>query len=664
MTCASWAGKCNPWDKVKNKTTPCSAGVCDRDVCCTRNCPHPHTMCKGAVEDFNPPISGDVMAAVAKCKQLGRAECFAVLDATGDGQDLKRCVETGEKNEHKNFLLSYSPTSDVCFYVPATPTCGNTYRGTCGIGMKVAFDTPCNGTTCSEETCCKPLVMTLCSSGNVTCPAGEKHRTVKTMCAGKVCTAEECCEVMTCGADWGRTPSQRCAGWNTPLPGETECGDGGCSNHTCCKEGTLPPTTTVPCSTVAQTPPPVAQDPCGGQPKYIESEKDTVACPAGYAIISTVGECVEGAQFLEIQPSDTNGDGIKVDLHNTTAMLSWLGTREIGATHDLGNKKPYGCYSDKSIRLVEGSQKLVTTIWVNHNQAASGPHDNSAPICKSTCVAPAVLTTTAMAAPTTTATAAPKDPCSGKPKYIEGVKDTVACPAGGYAIISTVGECVEGAQFLDIQPSDTNGDGIAVDLHNTTAMLTWLRAREIGATSYLGNKKPYGCYSDKSIRIVNGARKLVTTVWVNHNQAASGPHDNSAPICKSTCVSPAGVTNVTAVAAPATAALALPEAPGVVVTSTVPFPAALYDASHKEEGEQIHRGSGLAAESPGSLALTNGVAFAMLVGAFALVARSLRIRQQRKRADTIRKVLVEDEEMLLATQQTLPSESEIAEILI
>merc|ERR1719506_1041623 len=193
------------------------------------------------------------------------------------------------------------------------------------------------------------------------------------------------------------------------------------------------------------------KDPCSGKPKYIEGVKDTVACPAGgYAIISTVGECVEGAQFLNIQPSDTNGDGIKVDLHNTTAMLSWLRAREIGATSYLGNKKPYGCYSDKSIRIVNGSRKLVTTVWVNHNQAASGPHDNSAPICKSTCVSPAGVTTTA--------TAAPKDPCSGKPKYIEGVKDTVACPAGGYAIISTVGECVEGAQFLNIQPSDTNGD--------------------------------------------------------------------------------------------------------------------------------------------------------------------------------------------------------------
>jgi len=60
-------------------------------------------------------------------------------------------------------------------------------------------------------------------------------------------------------------------------------------------------------------------------------------------------------------------------------------TRVISSTDDLGAHKPYGCYEDQSIRIVGGKQRVVTTYWINLNKAASGKHDNSAPMCKLIC---------------------------------------------------------------------------------------------------------------------------------------------------------------------------------------------------------------------------------------------------------------------------------------
>jgi len=366
-------------------------------------------------------------------------------------------------------------------------------------------------------------------------------------------------------------------------------------------------------------------------------EKDTIGCPDGYDIITTVPACISAAQWLDdhgkgldshggsmLRPSDTNGDGDTVDLHDTPAMMKWMALREIQPGKNLGNQKPYGCYSDQSIRIIKGQQKYITTLWVNLNEAGSGKHDNSAPICQTKCPQPVATTiTTTTKPPTTTIVATTTaDPCQGVTLFKLMDKDTTPdqCPTG-YDVINDVEDCVKGAQYLDtenpsevkrvfgtagIKPSDTNGDGVAIDLHNTNEMLAWIRKREIPDNAALGNRKPFGCYADQSIRIVNGEQKLISTLWVNHNKAESGKHDNSAPICMSTC---GGQT-------------------------------ALFDASHKEVGEQFVKDKGHEAETPVSPALINGVAFVMLATAIAFAARQFRLRH---RATRTFKTVVQDE---------------------
>jgi len=118
---------------------------------------------------------------------------------------------------------------------------------------------------------------------------------------------------------------------------------------------------------------------------FILGEKDTPACPAGFKPIETVETCVQAAQFLNIQPSDTNGDGSVVSVQDTAALTEFIKQREFAASDVLGVHKPHGCYADKSIRLINGVQQRVTTIWVNHRVAGAGPHDNSMPICQTDC---------------------------------------------------------------------------------------------------------------------------------------------------------------------------------------------------------------------------------------------------------------------------------------
>jgi len=258
-----------------------------------------------------------VKDAVATCKRLGREECYAVLDVTGDGMDLKRCI-ANNAYEQRNHLLAPSATSDVCFYVPADDTCGNSYHGTCKNGMKVSFDTPC-----------------------------------------------------------------------TPLP---------------------PPGAPTLCPTDNTGAP---------KPKYAKSLKDTTTCEPDYEPITTVQECVAAAQLVGDEPSDTNGDGEKVLLTNTSGMEAWLRTRVIGISNPLGNLKPHGCYEDQSIRIVDGKQELITTYWINEN-VVGHKHDNSAPLCKLICDLPPPL---------------PENPCT-ETRCCESVtvqmctRDKVSCPTG------------------------------------------------------------------------------------------------------------------------------------------------------------------------------------------------------------------------------------------
>jgi len=353
-------------------------------------------------------------------------------------------------------------------------------------------------------------------------------------------------------------------------------------------------------------------------------ELDHTSCPDGYQHITEADKCATAAQYLKIQPSDTDGDGKSVALSDTDALKKWVQQRVIAEDSFLGNMKPYGCYRDQSIRIVNGDviknqQEQVITVWVNLNEKQSGKHDNSQPICESTCplhpptttITTTTITTTTTTTLTTTTTTT--DPCRDVPSYKLMAKDTdplkLGCPKG-YAIITDVKHCISGAQYLDshpgltngmsLKPSDTNGDGHTVDLHNTTEMLPWMRRREIKDLEALGNKKPFGCYADQSIRIVKGAQKLITTLWVNHNRDGSGKHDNSAPICISTCGGG---------------------------STALPVPA-LFDVSHKGKAEEFHKGNGLAEQNPVTSVLTNGVLFITLASVFGLVARSLRQRFQ------------------------------------
>merc|ERR1719161_3152937 len=161
---------------------------------------------------------------------------------------------------------------------------------------------------------------------------------------------------------------------------------------------------------------------CAGD-LYKLQEKDTTGCPDGYDIITTVPACISAAQWLDdhgkgldshggsmLRPSDTNGDGVAVDLHDTPAMTKWMALREIQPGKNIGNQKPYGCYSDQSIRIIKGQQKYITTLWVNLNEAGSGKHDNSAPICQTKCPLP-VATTITTTTKTTTTTITTADPC-------------------------------------------------------------------------------------------------------------------------------------------------------------------------------------------------------------------------------------------------------------
>jgi len=108
-------------------------------------------------------------------------------------------------------------------------------------------------------------------------------------------------------------------------------------------------------------------------------------------VINTVAKCVQGAQYLKIQPSDTNGDGKTTNTEDAAAMTAFVSQREIQATDPLGMHKPHGCFQDVSLRLVSGEQARITTIWLNHRTDQTGAHDNSSPICQEDCTSDTML---------------------------------------------------------------------------------------------------------------------------------------------------------------------------------------------------------------------------------------------------------------------------------
>jgi len=237
-------------------------------------------------------------------------------------------------------------------------------------------------------------------------------------------------------------------------------------------------------------------------------------------------------------------------------MTQYLNSRTTMANQDVkGSQQPFGCY----VETVQFNGKPMEIPKINYHKNGSIPLPQAAPICQ-----------------------------SNQEQYALSPKDTTTCTAG-YEPITTVEECVKGAQFLKITPSDTNGDGKAVSLHNTTAMEAWLRTREIAPDAKLGNKKPYGCYSDSSIRIVAGGQNLITTLWVNHNKAASGKHDNSAPLCKLICD--------------------IPQKPPVLAQK-------LFDVA--EEGQHLRKR--VASENSGRSFVIAGGVFVMLVTTFGFVS--------------------------------------------
>merc|ERR1719253_146450 len=144
-----------------------------------------------------------------------------------------------------------------------------------------------------------------------------------------------------------------------------------------------PPVSTIATTTTTGT------GGCTCTEDYQQMPKDTTDCAAGYEHMTTVAECVKAAQFLQIQPSDTNSDGIQVDLRNTTDMTRWVTLRTFEPGNKLGFNKPFGCFADYSNRLdvVTMAQKTFTSIWVNGNTPSdgAGKHDNSAPLCKKKC---------------------------------------------------------------------------------------------------------------------------------------------------------------------------------------------------------------------------------------------------------------------------------------
>jgi len=267
-------------------------------------------------------------------------------------------------------------------------------------------------TACSHSTCCKEVGdTTTCDTFNGCKDAfGLVALTENIMCADSGCDAAQCCRAKTCGDYFASNAgSGACGTHQNRLSHDIECSRGPCSQKICCKDQATTTTSIInPCTTMyhQQTAPPMPQivtpaptsaptlptttlPTCGG--KFALGTLDSTTCPAGFVQIDTLEKCVEGAMYLKIQPSDTNGDGIQTDPKDKTAMTSFVQQREIPASDQLGIHKPHGCFQDVSLRLVNGEQNRITSIWLNHRVDQAGAHDNSSPICQEDCTSVAAL---------------------------------------------------------------------------------------------------------------------------------------------------------------------------------------------------------------------------------------------------------------------------------
>lgn len=127
---------------------------------------------------------------------------------------------------------------------------------------------------------------------------------------------------------------------------------------------------------------PICQD--QDQHPFASSSQDINECTSGYESITNVTECVKAAQYLGVTPDDTNGDQMSVPLSDTAGMKDWVEQRVIKSDDPKGLHKPYGCYADRSRRVVADKAKYVMTVWINLNKGGR-KHDNSAPMCKRIC---------------------------------------------------------------------------------------------------------------------------------------------------------------------------------------------------------------------------------------------------------------------------------------
>jgi len=282
---------------------------------------------------------------------------------------------------------------------------------------------------CSHENCCKAVGQTVtCDSFNGCKDAlGLVARSGHIMCANGGCDTAQCCRSKTCGDFFASNAGAgACGEHQNRNDHDISCNGGPCSQALCCRNQPTTTTQPNPCTTayivhtapplpavetVAPTPAPApAPSPCttvappaaGSTPapapatgqcgnKFALGELDTTTCPTGYTTINTVAKCVQGAQYLKIQPSDTNGDGQTTNIEDTDAMTAFVSQREIQASDPLGIHKPHGCFQDVSIRLVKGEQARITTVWLNHRTDQTGAHDNSSPICQEDCSSDTML---------------------------------------------------------------------------------------------------------------------------------------------------------------------------------------------------------------------------------------------------------------------------------
>jgi hypothetical protein len=228
--------------------------------------------------------------------------------------------------------------------------------------------------------------------------------------------------------------------------------------------------------------------------QYRLGERNSNTCPEGYEVVEYDHACAEAIQWL----ADVVSWSMPVT--NTTYLM-----KTVLASNNPS--VPYGCYADFSATL---NNKITATPKISYNKPGSTPFflplPSAAPICQS-------------------------DRQTVK-QYAKSNTDSNDCE-DGYEKIDTVQECVRATQYLKINL--TGG----MLLHDTFGMENYLRTREIGSDSPLGERKPKGCYLDKSCRVINGMQHcseadMVTEVWLNHN-IIGRQHDNSAPICKLKC---------------------------------------------------------------------------------------------------------------------------------